>query len=263
MERPAFSISIVSHGHKDFVLTLLGDLSRLARQDFEIVLTWNLVEESATTLPDCAFPLLVLRNKAPRGFAENHNAAFRISSGENFVILNPDIRIICDPFDALLDVVQTQADCLCAPMIVNRNNEREDSARWFPSPYTLCKKLAAKLLSQRQAPDSVPQYGDLLQPDWIAGMFIVVPRRIYDTLHGLDERYFLYYEDVEFCARAQCHGIRVLVCKRTSVIHDARRSSHKEIRYLTWHIQSALKFFISRTYWTVTVRRLRQMWISR
>jgi N-acetylglucosaminyl-diphospho-decaprenol L-rhamnosyltransferase len=199
-------------------------------------------------------------NRIPKGFAENHNAAFRISGGENFVILNPDIRILCDPFDRMLEVINTQADCLCAPMILNPHNEQEDSARWFPSPYTLSKKLLLKLLRQKRPLDCVPQYGDLLQPDWVAGMFIVVPRRIYLILHGLDERYFLYYEDVDFCARAQFLGIRIFVSKSTSVIHDARRASHKEIRYLTWHIHSAFKFFISKTYWTVLIKRFRQIW---
>jgi N-acetylglucosaminyl-diphospho-decaprenol L-rhamnosyltransferase len=260
MEKPAFSISIVSHGHRELVRTLLSDLSRLPRQDFEIVLTWNLAEESATWLPPVQCRLIILCNRVPKGFAENHNAAFRISSGENFVILNPDIRILCDPFDKMLEVISTQVDCVCAPIILNPDYEQEDSARWFPSPYTLFKKLTAKLLRRKRPLDCVPQYGDLLQPDWVAGMFIVVPRRIYHLLQGLDERYFLYYEDVDFCARAQCIGIRIFVSKCAPVIHDARRSSHREIRYLTWHVHSALMFFVSRTYWTVLIKRLRRTW---
>jgi N-acetylglucosaminyl-diphospho-decaprenol L-rhamnosyltransferase len=139
MEKPTFSISIVSHGHKELVRTLLSDLSRLPRQDFEIVLTWNLAEESTTSLPSVPCRLITLCNRTPKGFAENHNAAFRISGGENFVILNPDIRILCDPFARMLDVINTQADCLCAPLILNLENEQEDSARWFQAP-TRCLK---------------------------------------------------------------------------------------------------------------------------
>ncbi len=96
----------------------------------------------------------------------------------------------------------------------------------------------------------------LLHPDWIAGMFLVVPHRVYIALGGLSEKYFLYYEDVDFCARAWLQGVDIIVTPAVAAIHDARRESHRNLRFLSWHFSSALKFFISRAYLTLKLQRL-------
>lgn len=247
--RSKFSISVVSHGHRNFVLSLLDDLARIERRDLEVILTWNLKDE-AIPIDARSFPfrLISIVNPSPYGFSKNQNAAFRHSCGENFVILNPDISLPEDPFDALLHVVSTRPDAICAPLILNCDHEREDSARFFPSPWFLLKKAVAKACGIALAIQDVPCRDRLLNPDWIAGMFMVIPRPIYAALDGLSERYFLYYEDVDFCARARLQRFDILVTKDAIAIHNARRESHRNLRFLAWHMTSALKFFTSRAY---------------
>lgn len=256
IDKPRFSISIVSHGHRKLLLMLLEDLARLGRQDFEVILTWNLKSED-TTIDAHAYPFKLSStiNVEPRGFASNHNAAFRRSSGLHFVLLNPDIRIPEDPFDALLDIVQTMPHSICSPLILNGKHEREDSARPFPTPWFLLKKAVAKAVGIRLPIQTVQQSGSLLHPDWIAGMFMLVPRCIYTALGGLSESYFLYYEDVDFCARARLVGVEALVTTRAFAIHDAQRESHRNLRFLGWHAQSAMRFFFSETYLKLMIRR--------
>jgi N-acetylglucosaminyl-diphospho-decaprenol L-rhamnosyltransferase len=256
-QQTKFSISVISHGHRILITSLLVDLAKIGRKDIEVILTWNLKQED-NVLDSAAFPFPILStvNDSPRGFAANHNAAFRHSSGEYFVILNPDIRLPDDPLEKLLLVLDTQRDVLCAPIILNTRNEIEDSARFFPSPLGLVKKAAAKALGIRLRLPDIPLIDGLLHPDWIAGMFLVVPRRIYAALGGLSERYFLYYEDVDFCARARLLGVDIIVTPEASAIHDARRESHRNLRFLSWHFSSALKFFTSRAYLTLRLQSL-------
>lgn len=255
--RNIFSVSIVSHGHRNYVLTLLDDLTRSDRRDLEIILTWNLKDE-VNTIDAASYPFNVISivNSSPQGFAQNHNAAFNKSSGDNFVVLNPDIRLPEDPFHALLNVVSSRPNSICAPLILNADYEREDSARFFPSPWILLKKAAAKICGIPLELQAIPCQGRLLNPDWIAGMFMVIPRRIYTALGGLSERYFLYYEDVDFCARARLQRFDILVTKDAIAIHDARRDSHKNPRFLVWHMASALKFFTSRPYLSIGLKML-------
>lgn len=253
-----FSISIVSHGHRALVRALLADLTTIGRNDIEVILTWNLKQE-ANEINSVAFPFPIRSaiNESPQGFAANHNAAFRLSSGEYFVILNPDIRLAEDPFATLLSsILDTRRNVICAPTIVNTRNEPEDSARFFPSPLALAKKAAAKALGIRLSLPAIPLRDGLLHPDWIAGMFLVVPRHIYVALGGLSDRYFLYYEDVDFCARARLQGIDIVVTPEAVAMHDARRESHRNLRFLSWHFCSALKFFTSRAYLTLKVKSL-------
>lgn len=254
---PKFSLSIVSHGHRELITALLADLTRIGRHDIEVILTWNLHQENNVIDPATfTFPILSVVNDSPQGFAANHNAAFRHSSGEHFVLLNPDIRLSEDPFGVLQSILESRRDAICAPTILNTLNEVEDSARFFPSPLGLVKKAVAKATGIRLRLAPVPMRDTLLHPDWIAGMFLVIPRRIYAALGGLSERYFLYYEDVDFCARARLQGVDIIVTQEVAAIHDARRESHRNLRFLTWHFSSAVKFFTSRAYLTLRLKSM-------
>src|SRR5689334_2255346 len=102
MKKIKFSVSIVSHGHKEYVERLFVELAGLQRTDMEVILTLNLPEELQINFKQLPFNVIVINNAAPKGFAENHNAAFAASNGDNFAILNPDIKLLDDPFDILL-----------------------------------------------------------------------------------------------------------------------------------------------------------------
>ncbi len=255
MQNSKLTLSIVSHGHMFYVRRLLDDIARFKRDDIEVILTLNLPEELSFKLDHFPFPLRVIKNVNPKGFAANHNHAFRLSHGDNFVILNPDIRLIDNPFDVLLAMLEDNRNCIAAPLIVNGLGAVEDSARNFPTPYFLVKKLAGKLFNFSLRQDVVPIKDELLMPDWVAGMFIVVPRAIYETLQGLNEYYFLYYEDVDFCARARLAGCQILVNQRIKVVHEAQRDSHRKARYMVWHMKSAVKFFTSQAFLRISLRR--------
>lgn len=250
------TLSIVSHGHMAYVRRLLDDIARFPAQELEVILTLNLPEELGFAPESLPFALRVVKNANPKGFAANHNHAFSLSVGENFVILNPDIRLIDNPFQVLLAMLEANHNCIAAPLIVNGMGAIEDSARKFPTPFFLLKKLAGKVFRFSLASEVLPAKNELLMPDWVAGMFIVVPRKIYEKLQGLNEYYFLYYEDVDFCARARLEGCEILVNQNIKVIHEAQRDSHRKPRYMFWHMKSAAKFFTSQAYLRISWRRL-------
>jgi len=76
-------------------------------------------------------------------------------------------------------------------------------------------------------------------------MFMLFRADTYREIDGFDERYFLYYEDVDICARLRQRGYDVRLVPAASVIHAARRDSHRRARYLAWHIRSTLRFWRS------------------
>jgi len=77
---------------------------------------------------------------------------------------------------------------------------------------------------------------------------MMFPRSVFSLLQGFDERYFLYYEDVDICARLNLAGFPVAVLPECTVVHHAQRSSHRSLRYLRWHISSMMRFFMSPVY---------------
>lgn len=128
-----------------------------------------------------------------------------------------------------------------APLIVSPEGNLEDSARRFPT----LSSLARKLFRSAVVPDYNPT-GDSFSPDWVAGMFVVFRRDAFASAGGFDEAYFLYYEDVDLCARLRKLGWDIVVTTSARAVHDARRESHRNIKYLNWHLRSMGRFLMRR-----------------
>lgn len=220
---------------------LLADLDRHCKpHSLEILLTLNLPEELPFNTSVFSFPVIVHMNSAAKGFGSNHNQAFARSSGQFFCVMNPDIRLNNDPFGALLECLKNTSFGVAAPLVLNENDTPEDSARLFPTPLKiLCKAVGGCKGGDYMVKDEV------IFPDWVGGMFMLFRHEIFEKLGGFDQRYFLYYEDVDLCARLRLHGYTVALCPAASVIHHAQRSSHRSIKYLRWHLTSMLRFFCS------------------
>ena len=85
--------------------------------------------------------------------------------------------------------------------------------------------------------------GEAFRPDWAAGMFMLFRSDAFRRVNGFDENYHLYYEDVDICARLRAAGLCVVVDPRAQVVHFGGRRSHREMRYLRWHLASMMRFF--------------------
>jgi len=235
---PLVSVSVVSHGQAAFVGNLLRGLATRIETPIEIILTINIPDKPALDADPTKFPVRVRVNEKPKGFGANHNAAFRESRGKYFCVLNPDILFDNDPFPALIACLETPRVGVAAPLILSPSGAVEDSARRFPTPWTILSKIIRR---------AVPDYAigkDPMHPEWVAGMFMLFPRTIYEEIGGFDERYFLYYEDVDLCARLADSGRRVAFCPAARAVHAAQRESRHNLRYLRWHLSSMLRFFL-------------------
>lgn len=239
MPDPAVSLSIVSHGHGPLVGDLLRDIARL-RTAVEVLLTKNVAEPLPFDPASFGFPLRVLENPAPRGYGANQNAAFRHARGGYFCVLNPDIRFDADPFPALTRALDADGVGAVAPVVLSPAGEIEDSARRFPTLASLAKKAFARRPVLDYAVGEQP-----FSPDWVGGMFMLVRRAAFERAGGFDERYYLYYEDVDLCRRLRALGYDIRVAPQARVVHDARRRSRRDLRHSLWHLESMLRYLSS------------------
>lgn len=245
------SISVVSHAQIGLINNLLRDIEEHCRDSsLELILTLNLNEALPPCLDSFSYPIKVVRNATPKGFAANHNQAFTHAMGRYFCVMNPDIRLNNNPFHRLLACLKDQSVGVVAPLVLGASGEIEDSARRFPSPLKILCKVFGGCKGSDYAVKDVPIY-----PDWVGGMFMLFPYGIFERLGGFDRRYFLYYEDVDLCARLRLLGFEVVICPQATVIHHAQRSSHRNFRYLRWHLRSMMRFFLSPVYWRLQWRK--------
>ena len=199
------SISVVSHSQIVLVAELLNDLALFCRDlNIEFILTLNLMEKLPFSVDKFPYPIKVIRNVSPLGFGANHNQAFRHATGLYFCVINPDIRLSGNPFCNLIRVFADSTVGVAAPLVLGGDGAVEDSARHFPSPLKILCKAIGGCGGSDYVINTVPIY-----PDWVGGMFMLFPRHVFEQLHGFDERYFLYYEDVNLCGRLRLLDYKV------------------------------------------------------
>ncbi len=246
---PLVTISVVSHGDAVKVRQLLESLYQYECTDqCQIIITDNLGDNVPEVDEPEWLSLTIIRNKDPLGFARNHNQAFQLATGEYFCVLNPDVVFEQRVFETLIALIQNEKADIVAPLIVDSKEIHQDSFRSYPTPFEIFRR---RLPVYRHIPPFVDPSG-LARPDWIAGIFLFMESETYRKIKGFDEKYRLYFEDVEFCARAQLGGLKLVVDTNVYVRHDADRASRKKLIYFLWHIQSAIRFFTSPVYKEVT-----------
>jgi GT2 family glycosyltransferase len=204
----------------------------------QILLTINIPEDESFLEDFKDLPIRIIRNEKPKGFGSNHNAAFRFANTPYFVVVNPDIRLASLQIELLLKQFKNSDVGISAPLVYSSNGQIQDSARIFPS--------FSRLIMRHLAWEKRPDYSlsdDEIEVDWVGGMFMVFRSTTYHKIHGFNERYFMYFEDVDLCKRLHRHGYKVILVPGTHVIHDAQRASRRNMRHLFWHISSALRFF--------------------
>lgn len=230
------TISIVSHGQFTLLANTLKKLIKV-KEVKKIIITINIPEKIVFLKNRKVY---FIKNLKPKGFGENHNNAFKFCNTNYFCVMNPDIEINKNPFQKLLNFINDKTP-LVSPLIVDSKLRIEDNARYFPTPIFILKKL---FFNQKGMYEIENLYSNkTIYPDWVAGMFMVFTKKIFKKLNGFDQNYFLYYEDVDICFRLKKLKKRILVLRDIKVIHNARRSSRKNLKFFLIHLWSMIIFF--------------------
>lgn len=244
------TLSVVCHGHAALIEALIAQLDELPSLDgARLVVTLNVLGEPFIyeDRPLQRLRLVIIRNTAPLGFGANHNQAFVRCETPWFAILNPDLSITDDVFTPLIEIAKKERAALIAPRIVNSAGFQEDSVRWNLTPWSLVKRRL-----KVKGEDNVGNR----EFRWFAGMFYIVESASYRDIGGFDDRYFLYCEDYDMCARMHLARHPVRFSSETKVIHDARRASWKSRRYLLMHLKSLFRVWTSAPVWRIALRDL-------
>jgi GT2 family glycosyltransferase len=245
--RGTLTISIVSHGHGPLLQNLLRDLNSLSELNgVTVVVTLNLQSEDFDEHPFKELQLVVVRNETPKGFAENHNCAFKNCSTAWFAILNPDLHLRENLFSSFLANAGSNARIgLVAPRIINSQGQLEDSVRANLTPLAVLRRGVLG-----HGPEVIPEH----RFRWYAGMFLLLRSSAFAAVNGFDGRFFLYCEDYDLCARLHLKSFGIVQDPSVSVVHDARRHSRIHFRYFWLHVRSLVRVWTSLSVWRIAVQ---------
>jgi N-acetylglucosaminyl-diphospho-decaprenol L-rhamnosyltransferase len=199
----------------------------------------------------------LIRNDSNKGFAAAVNHGIASTSSDYVLVLNPDVVVTREAVLALMETLELREEYAAVGCrMISPSGAPQLSARPFPTVTTFLKRalltndLVTKLYRAREfdaqwsiAPEESSQVKIV---DYIIGGCMMIRRSAYTAVGPLDEKYFLYYEDTDWCYRAHLKGWKIGYLPRPSIVHYYKRSSSKVsfTNPLTWvHLTSACRFF--------------------
>jgi len=154
----------------------------------------------------------VIDTGANLGFARGTNIGIRASSGANLLLLNSDTIVPASAIDRLLDVFDLHPDVAVAgPRLVDAGGRAELSFGRMVGPLNELRQKHATGVDSATRQEQFP--------DWVSGACLLVRRSDAEAAGLLDERYFMYLEDVDFCAAIRARGRRVMFVPGVEVVH--------------------------------------------
>jgi GT2 family glycosyltransferase len=221
----SLAILIVSYNTKQDLETCLRSLHDQPPQvSHEIVVIDNASTDGSTDAVRRQFPRVrVIALDANHGFARANNEGIRQTASEHVLLLNSDTVVPAGAIDRLVASMHALAGAsIVGPRLVDAAGAPELSFGRMMSPVNeVRQKLIGRFAGRRQLSKMMSRTREV---DWVSGACLLVRRRDAEAAGLLDERFFMYCEDVDFCAAVRANGGRVYFAPVADVIHLRGRS---------------------------------------
>jgi N-acetylglucosaminyl-diphospho-decaprenol L-rhamnosyltransferase len=201
-------------------------------------------EHVAATFPD----VCLIRNPRNRGFAAANNVAIPQASGRYVLLLNPDTLVDTDTIARLAGLLDARAEVgITGPKVLNRDGSLQSCGYWFPrlrEEILLSRnvrKLARGLLGDPRTPPDPQRSSEV---EWVDGCCLMIRRAVIDGIGLLDEQYFLYAEELDWCRSARDAGWRIATCPTATMVHLQGQSSQQvKAAALALLVETRLRYY--------------------
>jgi GT2 family glycosyltransferase len=222
------SVVIVNYHATGHILNCLESASQyLSTQKFEWIIIDNSSDDEAEKKVKSLFPFVRWINMGYNaGFARANNAGINIASGTIVLLLNPDTIIINDCIDKCFQkFIETEA-IACSVQLINPDGSPQITGNYFmigglnhllPLPY-LGKILRSIAFLFKAKKTNVLKASSYQKVDWINGAFLMVKKNAIQKAGLMDEDFFLYAEETEWCSRLKKYG-ELVVYGDLQIIH--------------------------------------------
>ena len=231
------SAVIVSYRSRDDLLDCLQSLEAdAAGLEAETLVIDNDSRDGTGAAVAGRFPAArVIENGENAGFARAVNQAIAATHGAYVLILNPDCIVRPGALRALIGQLAGQPRCaIAAPRLLNPDGSLEYSARSFPGAiaflfnrYSLLTRLFPRNRWSRRYLMSDWDHASVRDVDWVSGACMLVRREAIEQVGGLDEAYFMFNEDVDWCRRMGQSGWTVTYVPSAEVVHRVGASRRR------------------------------------
>lgn len=228
------SIVIISYNTKDLLRNCLNSVIPQAKEfKSEIIVVDNGSSDGSAAMVSTEFPFVILiQSKINLGFGAANNVAFRMTHGRYLVLINSDAVLHPFALKRAFERIETNPKIgLGGAKLVSQNGSWQPSARMFPSllnDFLYLTGTARKYPSSKffGRADRTWTSADIPgETDWVPGAFSIVSHEALQNIGFFDERFFLYYEEVDLCKRLKLAGYSILYWPDVVVTHFGGESA--------------------------------------
>lgn len=249
MNQAALSICIVTYESRDFLKACLRSLQETTTGlKYEITVVDNGSHDGAAEMLQEDFPFVqLIRNEENLGYTRPMNQALQASQGRFLLQLNPDTVILPGALETLVRFLECNPEVgICGPKVLNQDGSlqkpcrRGESRPWavisyFTGLHALFpkSKLFGGYLMNYMDEDQTHEVGG------VSGSCMLIRREVIDQIGYLDERFFAYQEDADYCFQATKAGWKIYYVPASRIIHYGGRGGSRVEPYrsiIEWHI---------------------------
>lgn len=247
------TISIVNHKHRDLLSPLLDSIQALTqRVSYETYVVDNAPGDGSAEMIRIQYPWAhLICNEQPQGFAANNNQVLRQGQGRYVVLLNDDMLLENDALDRLVAFMDAtpQAGAVGCKLL-NRDGSLQRSCwRGFPSSETLMidlfylSKWLSRLSWVRQFEATLQTANEPTEVDHLLGACLMVRREIVDQIGLLDENFFMFLEETDWCYRIKKKGWCIFWVPDGRITHYGQQSvSGDPVRFVPMLYRNYCRF---------------------
>jgi GT2 family glycosyltransferase len=237
-----FSVVTVNYRSWPYTLECINSLYRTGYEDFEIVI----VDNGREAPPEIPRPVRLIRNQENVGFARACNQGILVSDGDYVILVNPDTVVGKGFFENLEKLFDENPRVgVAGPRIVDGEGNLQLSARKelnFVSGLLgrtsfLTRLFPKSPLVRRLFPAAEELVGST-EVDWVSGACMILRCRVLEEIGLMDERFFMYFEDVDLCRRAREAGWHVCYLPQVEVLHHTGASTRARPRAI-WDLHKS------------------------
>lgn len=255
------SILIVTYNSARLIGALLDSLHPdMQSLSAEVIIVDNASQDGTAELVKRQYPWVTLvASQDNLGFAAGNNLAAKSAVGRYLLLLNPDAIPDAGALSQALHLLDQHANVgLAGGELRGADGQRQPSARMFPrlrDEFFTLSGLAARYPESPFFARIDRHWADATKAavvDWIPGAFVFIPAQVFAKLGGFDERFFMYYEEVDLCQRLQQAGLKVYFWPTLKAMHiggesaktvKSARISKSGSQLESWRMRSGLLYY--------------------
>ena len=249
MASPSVSVIVLSYNTRDLTLTCLEHFAPQAlATGWEVIVVDNGSQDGTVSAVNRKFPQVkVVRSEENRGFAAGVNLGLAQAQGEAILLMNSDVLASFAALSALpafLDA-HPQVGALSPRLCTREGAPQAFAYGGDPTLGYLLRRGLHRLLGRGPLHDWAIETP--IEVDWVSGACLCVRRETLEQVGLLDERFFLYFEDNDWCLRMRQAGWKVMYVPTVAVVHLGGRSE-PERRAAGRHYRESLRYFYQKHY---------------